>query len=101
MGITDDVHWAASLAEEGHTNASAADINRDPFGEYPLKSALAFRSRPPRTGIDSRFRRYVESRRLADLVSATDNRLPAGHRVVRTSALGGLHHEYHLVKDAS
>jgi hypothetical protein len=59
VGITDDVHWAASLALEGHTNASAADINRDPFGEYLRKSALAFRSRPPRTGIDSRFRRYV------------------------------------------
>jgi len=28
------------------------------------------------------------------------HKLPAGHRVMRTSVLGGLHHEYSLVKEA-
>lgn len=29
------------------------------------------------------------------------HKLPAGHRVIRTSVLGGLHHEYCLVKEAA
>jgi putative transposase len=29
------------------------------------------------------------------------HKLPAGHRVIRTSVLGGLHHEYSLVKEAA
>ena len=38
-----------------------------------------------------------------DRVPASDHRhkLPAGYRVVKTSVLGGLHHEYHLVKEAA
>jgi hypothetical protein len=37
-----------------------------------------------------------------DCVPASDHRdkLPAGYRVVKTSMLGGLHHEYRLVKGA-
>ena len=34
-------------------------------------------------------------------VFAEDNRLPAGYRVAKTSVLGGLHHEYRLVKEAA
>ena len=29
------------------------------------------------------------------------HKLPAGHRIVKTSVLGSLHHEYSLVKDAA
>jgi transposase InsO family protein len=38
-----------------------------------------------------------------DSVPASDHRhkLPAGYRVVKTSVLGGLHHEYRLVKEAA
>ena len=38
-----------------------------------------------------------------DSVPASGHRhkLPAGYRVVKTSVLGGLHHEYRLVKDAA
>ena len=38
-----------------------------------------------------------------DSVPASDERhkLPAGYRVVKTSVLGGLHHEYRLVKEAA
>ena len=38
-----------------------------------------------------------------DRVPASDHRhkLPAGYRVVKTSVLGGLHHEYRLVKEAA
>ena len=38
-----------------------------------------------------------------DSVPASDDRhkLPAGYRVVKTSVLGGLHHEYSLVKEAA
>ena len=38
-----------------------------------------------------------------DSVPASDDRhkLPAGYRVVKTSVLGGLHHEYRLVKEAA
>jgi putative transposase len=38
-----------------------------------------------------------------DTVPASDHRhkLPAGYLVVKTSVLGGLHHEYRLVKDAA
>jgi putative transposase len=36
-------------------------------------------------------------------VPASDHghKLPAGYRVVKTSVLGGLHHEYRLVKEAA
>ena len=36
-------------------------------------------------------------------VPASDHRhkLPAGYRVGKTPVLGGLHHEYHLVKEAA
>ena len=38
-----------------------------------------------------------------DSVPASDHRhkLPAGYRVVKTSVLGGLHHEYRLMKEAA
>jgi putative transposase len=38
-----------------------------------------------------------------DTVPASDHRhkLPAGYRVVKTPVLGGLHHEYRLVKEAA
>jgi transposase InsO family protein len=38
-----------------------------------------------------------------DRVPASDHRhkLPAGYRVVKRSVLGGLHHEYRLVKEAA
>ena len=38
-----------------------------------------------------------------DTVPAGDNRheLPTGYRVEKTSVLGGLHHEYRLVKEAA
>jgi transposase InsO family protein len=38
-----------------------------------------------------------------DRVPASDHKhkLPAGYRVVKTSVLGGLHHEYRLVKEAA
>ena len=38
-----------------------------------------------------------------DSILASDHRhkLPAGYRVVKTSVLGGLHHEYRLVKEAA
>ena len=38
-----------------------------------------------------------------DSVPANDHRhnLPVGYRVVKTSVLGGLHHEYRLVKEAA
>ena len=38
-----------------------------------------------------------------DSVPASDHRhkLPAGYRVVKRSVLGGLHHEYRLVKEAA
>ena len=38
-----------------------------------------------------------------DSVSASGQRhkLPAGFRVVKTTVLGGLHHEYRLVKEAA
>ena len=38
-----------------------------------------------------------------DSVPISDHRhkLPAGHRVVKTSVLGGLHYEYRLVKEAA
>jgi putative transposase len=38
-----------------------------------------------------------------DWVPASDHRhkLPAGYRVVKTSVLGGLHHEYRVVKGAA
>ena len=38
-----------------------------------------------------------------DRVPARDHRhkLPAGYHVVKTSVLGGLHHEYHLVKEVA
>ena len=38
-----------------------------------------------------------------ELVPASDHRykLPVGHRVGNTPVLGGLHHEYHLVKEAA
>ena len=36
-------------------------------------------------------------------VPASDHRhkMPSGYRVVKTSVLGGLHHEYRLVKEAA
>lgn len=38
-----------------------------------------------------------------DSVPASDhrNKLPAGYRVVKRSVLGGLHHEYGLVKETA
>ena len=38
-----------------------------------------------------------------DSVPASDHRhkLPAGYRIVKRSVLGGLHHEYRLVKEAA
>ena len=38
-----------------------------------------------------------------DSFPASDHRhkLPAGYRVVKTSVIGGLHHEYRLVKEAA
>jgi len=40
--------------------------------------------------------------KLLELIPASDNRHQfAGHRVVKRSVLGGLHHEYRLVKEAA
>jgi hypothetical protein len=38
-----------------------------------------------------------------DGVAGSDHRhrLPAGYRIVKRSVLGGLHHEYRLVKEAA
>jgi len=56
---------------------------------------------------DSR-RRYqglaaIRSRIVGDIdvTLADEGSLPAGYHVVKTSVLGGLHHEYRLVKEAA
>ena len=46
--------------------------------------------------------RIAARHRSAIAAPGTDrHKLPAGYRVVKTSVLGGLHHEYRLVKEAA